>query len=65
MMFSPEISLGDLVYVIAYYRDEIVCGGIFIDECKYGTHCKILTNDGEIREFDTVYYYLETLKKDD
>tara|TARA_Y100001938_G_C7776423_1_gene275769 strand:+ start:293 stop:490 length:198 start_codon:yes stop_codon:yes gene_type:complete len=65
MTFFPEVSLGDLVNAVAYYRDQVNCSGIFIDECKYGTHFKILTNDGEIREFDTVYYYLEALKEDD
>lgn len=65
MTFTPQISLGELVCVIAYYRDSIVCNGIFIEECKYGMYFKVLDNNGEIREFDTVYYYLETLEKDD
>lgn len=61
MSLFTECSIADLVNVVAYYRDETVCSGIFIEECKYGTHFKVLTSEGEIREFDTVYYYLESL----
>ena len=62
MPLFSESKLGDLVCAIAYYRDQVACSGIFLEECKYGTYFKVLTSDGEIREFDTVYYYLETLK---
>lgn len=62
MFFSHECHIGDLVNAVAYYRDEVMCSGIFIKGCKYGTFFKILTHEGEIREFDTVYYYLEGLK---
>ena len=56
-----DLEVGDLANVIAYYRDRIECNGLLVEQCKYGTHFKILTNDGEIRQFDTVYYYLEAL----
>jgi len=61
MSLYSESKIGDLVNVVAYYRDQIICNGIFIEECKHGTYLKILSSEGEIREFDTVYYYLETL----
>jgi hypothetical protein len=52
---------GDLVGVYKHYRDEHVHTGIFVDTCPYEMFVKVLTSDGRLREFDTVYYYLVRL----
>ena len=52
---------GDLVGVYKHYKDTHVHTGLFIEVCPYEMFVKILTSDGRLREFDTVYYYLMRL----
>jgi hypothetical protein len=62
MEFYDTCKVGDLVNVVAYYRDEVKGHGILMQICKYGMFYKILLPDGYVKEFDTVYYYLEKLE---
>ena len=52
---------GDLVGVYTHYRDAKIHTGLFIEVCPYEMFVKVLTSDGMLREFDTVYYYLVRL----
>jgi len=54
---------GDLVGVYKHYRDEHVNTGLYMGTCPYEMFVKVLTSDGRLREFDTVYYYLVRLNK--
>ena len=52
---------GDLVDVIAIYKDNIVATGIYLGIDINEMYVKILSNDGKTREFDLTFYYLERL----
>ena len=53
---------GDLVSVLKHYKSEVICTGIYMGTCPYEIFVSVLTPNGLIKEFDTVYYYLIRLK---
>jgi len=56
---SEKIAIGDLVQVLAHYKEIIVATGIYLGLDKNEMYIKILENNGKIKEFDLTFYYLE------
>lgn len=57
-----NFAYGDLINVHAHYKERIVATGIYMGCCPYEIFVKVLTSDGSVQEFDTLYYYLVRLK---
>ena len=56
---SEKIAIGDLLQVLAHYKEIIVATGIYLGLDKNEMYIKILENNGKIKEFDLTFYYLE------